>query len=170
MPVVTTQNTTAEAAVDVRAIDTTTAQLLLAETGTGKAGTSNIAVFGYGSGTTAGRSKLIGDALRQATDDLARKLVARLHTVPWSGRIAQVTGSQVYINAGTDLGLTSGTPLDVYRPGRAIVDQATQQLLGREEMLIGQLVVRDVQERFAIAAADQGGGFQAEDVVRLPQR
>lgn len=154
----------------MRAIDTSTAQLLLAETGTGKANTSNISICGWGGGANAGRSKLIGDALRQATDDLARKLVARLQKVPWSGRVARVTGSSFYINAGADLGLTPGTPLDVYRPGEEIIDPATKQLLGREETLMGQLVVSDVKERFALATASNGTGFREEDVVRLPQR
>lgn len=170
VPIVTTHQTLAEAAVDVRAIDTTTAQLLMADTGRGKAQVSGVSVFEYGGGTQADRSKMIGDALRQATEDIARKLVGRLQQVPWTGRVARVTGGSVYLNAGSDLGLTAGMQLDVYRPGEEIIDPVTKQLLGREDMRIGQLQVMDVKDRFAIATSSQGAGVREDDVVRVSSR
>jgi hypothetical protein len=158
---------TAEAAVDVRAVDTTSAQLLLADTGTGRAATQGVVVGAYGQVSDAQETKLLGDSLRQATDDLARKLVTQLQRVAWAGRVAQVAGGSVYVNAGADLGLQSGMQLNIYRPGKEIIDPSTRQVLGREETQIGQLLIIDVKERFSIANASNGTGFQVNDIVRL---
>jgi hypothetical protein len=158
---------TAEAALDVRAIDTTTAQLLLADTGTGSASTSSVSVGGIGGGAAAQETKLLGDALRQASEDMARKLVSQMQRVPWAGRVAQVEGREIYINAGLDLGLKAGMQLEISRPGGEIIDPVTRQVLGVRESPIGQLLVIDVRERYAVANASNGTGFKVNDIVRL---
>ena len=161
------EKTTFDAAVDIRAIDTSTSQILMADTGKGQAATSRVSVQGSGGGVASERQKLLGDALRQATESVSQKLVQQMQKVPWTGRIAQMTSLGVYVNAGTDIGLEAGANLEVSRPGQVIKDPSTGLVLGVEETPIGQLLVTDVKESYAIATPNRGSGFKVNDIVRL---
>jgi curli biogenesis system outer membrane secretion channel CsgG len=161
------EKTTFDAAVDVRAIDTSTSQLLMADSGRGQAAATRVSVQGGGGGVASERTKLLGDALRQATEVVAQKLVQQMQKVPWTGRIAQMTSLGVYVNAGTDIGLEAGSNLEVSRPGQVIKDPTTGLVLGVEETPIGQLLVTDVKDNYAIATPNRGSGFKINDIVRL---
>ena len=159
-----------EAAIDIRAIDTTTARLILADHGEGHVETTQLRIQGGGGGLDSERQKLLGDALRKATEDVTQKLVAQLQTVPWAGRIAEIASGSIYVNAGLDLGLQAGSRLAVYRRGKEIKDPVTKETLGWEESPIGQLLLTDVKERFSVATPSNGTGFRQNDIVRLTER
>ena len=161
------QKTQTNIDLDIRVIDTSTARVLFADAGKGLHSTSSLQVRGVSASREADRHEFIGRAMRKATQDVAKKIVAQMKEVEWSGRVVQINGEKLYINAGKDLGLTAGHSLTVFRPGIIIKDTVTGELLGREENHIGQLLVTDVQERFAIAEQKSGVGLQIGDVVRL---
>ena len=157
---------TVRAVVDVRLIDTTTAQVLLAESGESHYTARKLQVAGVGGGSGYDET-LVGKALRGAIDDLANRIVLQMERVPWSGRIAKVSGDKVYINAGSDLGLTEGLKLAAYSVGEPIIDPATGLTLGYDENLIGRLLITQVREKYAVAVPQTGQGFKEKDVVRL---
>jgi hypothetical protein len=110
---------------------------------------------------------LVGKALRGAVDDLSSKIVQKMERVPWSGRIAKISGDKIYVNAGSEVGLTEGLKLEAYSLGEPIVDPATGLILGYDESLIGQLLITEVKEKYSLATAQSGQGFKEKDVVRL---
>jgi curli biogenesis system outer membrane secretion channel CsgG len=157
---------TARAVVDVRLIDATTAQILMAESGESHFTARNLQVAGAGGGSGYDET-LVGKALRGAVDDLSSKIVQKMERVPWSGRIAKISGDKIYVNAGSEVGLTEGLKLEAYSLGEPIVDPATGLILGYDESLIGQLLITEVKEKYSLATAQSGQGFKEKDVVRL---
>jgi len=157
---------TARAVVDVRLIDATTAQILMAESGESHYTARKLEVAGAGGGSGYDET-LVGKALRGAIDDLANKIVQKMERVPWSGRIAKISADKVYINAGSDVGITEGLKLEAYSVGEPIVDPATGLILGYDENLIGQLLITQVREKYSVAIPQSGQGFKEKDIVRL---
>ena len=64
-----------------------------------------------------------------------------------------------------------GTKLDVFRPGKEIIDPVTKMKLGTTENRIGQAIVQqnDIgdQADLSIASPTSGTGFQPGDIVKL---
>jgi len=89
----------------------------------------------------------------------------------WSGRVAQVDGGNLYVNAGQKSGLDVGVTLDVFRPGKEIIDPVTKQKLGMTENKVGQAIVQknDIGDQgdLSVAAPTSGVDFKAGDIVRI---
>jgi curli biogenesis system outer membrane secretion channel CsgG len=158
---------TAKCAVDVRVIDTSTGQLLFADSGKGEFERKASEVLGLGQ--RAGYDETLGqEALRSAITKFMDNLVQQLQNVEWSGRIAMVSGNEVYINAGRDVGLKPGDILVVQTLGKEIYDPQTKVLLGRTRGGVkGELLVADLEEKMTIAQIRAGTGFEIGDVVKL---
>jgi len=110
---------TAKCVVDVRVVEASTGQLLFAESGRGEFERKATEVLGLGQ--RAGYDETLGqEALRSAVTKFMDNLVQQLQSVEWSGRIAMVSGNEVYINAGKDLGLKPGDILVVQSLGKEI--------------------------------------------------
>ena len=158
---------TAKCAVDVRVVDATTGQLLFADSGKGEFQRKAQEILGMG--TRAGYDETLGqEALRSAITKFMDNLVQKLETVEWSGAVAMVTGTDVYINAGRDVGLNPGDVLVVQTLGQEIIDPQTKVLLGRTRGAVkAELMVTQIEERFTISKVRSGTGIQIGDMVRI---
>ena len=158
---------TAKCAVDVRVVDAATGQLLFADSGRGEFEKKAQEVLGMGS--RAGYDETLGqEALRSAITKFMDNLVQRLQSVDWSGAVAMVSGTDVYINAGRDVGLNPGDVLMVQTLGQEIIDPQTKVLLGRTRGAVkAELMVTEIDERFTIAKVRSGTGIQVGDMVRI---
>lgn len=161
---------TAKCVVDVRVVDASTGQLLFADSGRGEFERKAQEVLGLG--TRAGYDETLGqEALRSAITKFMDNLVQSLQSVEWTGRIASISGSDIYINAGRDVGLKIGDTLVVHALGKEIYDPQTKILLGREEgPLKGELVITGyVGDKLTKARVKVGSGFQVNDIVKVKQ-
>jgi len=158
---------TAKCVVDVRVVDTSTGQLLFADSGKGEFERKAQEVLGMG--TRAGYDETLGqEALRSAITKFMDNFVQQLQNVEWSGRIANVTGNEAYINCGRDVGLKPGDVLVVQTLGQEIYDPQTKVLLGRTRGAVkGELLVTDFLEKMTITQVRAGTGFQAGDIVKV---
>jgi curli biogenesis system outer membrane secretion channel CsgG len=158
---------TAKCAVDVRVVDASTGQLLFADSGKGEFERKAQEVLGLG--TRAGYDETLGqEALRSAITKFMDNLVQKLQSVEWSGAVAMVSGTDVYINAGRDVGLNPGDVLMVQTLGQEIVDPQTKVVLGRTRGSVkGELLVTEIDEKFTISKVRSGMGFQVGDLVRI---
>lgn len=165
------QRITAKVAIDLRLVDASTGQVLQSVKGRGSASTTGVAADfqqqdrAISAGATV--QTPLGRASRGAIDDAVRQLAQRLGRLPWEGRIADVRGGQIYVNAGADAGVTVGLELDVFSPEGDVVDPATGEVLGANDEKSGTIRVVKVNPRFSIATAVGGGDFRKNDVVRL---
>jgi len=160
----------ARVTVDYRIVDTTTGVQLMADSGAGiyeKKVTTILGAGGKASYDTDLRDGALRDALNKAMVNMMKQLGKR----KWNGRIAQVDGNSLYINAGQKTGLNVGDKLDVFRPGKEIIDPVTKQKLGTTENKIGQAIVQqnDIgdQADLSLASPTSGMGFKPGDIVKL---
>ncbi len=160
----------ARVTVDYRIVDTTTGVQLMADSGAGEYRKKVTTVLGAGSKAsydTDLRDGALRDALTKAMVNMMQKLGAR----KWNGRVAQVDGDNLYINAGQRSGLKVGDKLDVFRPGKEIIDPVTKVKLGTTENKIGQAIVQQNdlgdQADLSIANPTSGTGFKPGDIVKL---
>ncbi len=157
----------AEATVDARIIDVETARILHAETGSGEAKTTSGTFLGLGSSASYDEA-LEGKALRAAITGLAEGIVTQLAGIPWRCHVAEVEGSEIYLDAGARSGLEIGQVLDVVRLGAEIKSPDTGIVIGHREKSLGTAkVIRHFAQDGAIAQM-QGAGMPARgDICRL---
>lgn len=160
----------ARVTVDYRIVDTTTGIQIMADSGAGIYSKSVSRVLGMGSKASYDsdlRDGALRDALNKAMVNMMQKLGAR----KWNGRVAQVDGDNLYINAGQKSGLNVGDRLKVFRPGKDIIDPVTRVKLGTTENLIGEAIVsqNDLGDSgdLSIASPSSGAGFKSGDIVKL---
>jgi curli biogenesis system outer membrane secretion channel CsgG len=160
----------ARVTVDYRIVDTTTGVQIMADSGAGIYSKSVSKVLGMGS--KAGYDPDLRDgALRDALNKAMVNMMQKLENRKWNGRVAQVDGNNLYINAGQKSGLNVGDKLKVFRPGKEIIDPVTKVKLGMTENLIGEAIVQqnDLGDSadLSIAAPSSGTGFKPGDIVKL---
>ena len=161
---------TAQVVIDLRLIDATTGEVLSSASGKGEASATGVASeITKGDrhlGTSGAWSSPLGDASREAIRKVVKAIIADLPERDWSARIADVREDAIYLNSGSEDGMTAGAVLEVYERQPALVDPETGRNLGAPERLVGTVEVVSVEPRFAVARAREGTGFAKGQVVR----
>lgn len=165
------QQLKASVGIDLRLIDTATGEVMLAKRGTGSATSRNVSAsvtleedeFG----TSLSSSTPLGRASRDAIEEIVALVVEALADVAWTGRIVDVRGSLIYLNAGTASGITPGLELEVFQQEDPLIDPATGLNLGAPEGRVGSIRVTEVADRYAVAVATDGTAFARDHVLRL---
>ncbi len=160
----------ADCTVDVRVVDTSTGQVLFADSGKGEYEKKATQVLGMGQ--YAGYDETLGqEALRAAITKFIDNLIQQLQSVEWSGRIAGIQGNRVYVNAGQKTGLKIGDALIVTSLGEEIRDPQTGLIIGRAPgPVLGRLrIIGFFGDDGSVATVESGGGFKIGDQVKLPQ-
>lgn len=113
------------------------------------------------------------DLLRYATRVTVRKFIPQVLKVgaklDWTGRVAKIIGSKIYINSGRQSGLNLGDILKVITEGQEIFDPETGALIGVSKGNIkGTLEIVDYfGPDGAIAILHSGGVVTEGDFVQL---
>jgi len=156
-----------KATVDIRVVDAETGQVLYADSGSGLAKKHTGGVLGLG--TRAGYDETLeGEALRSAIAKFVDNIVTQVEKKPWSCRVADVDGQNIYLNAGSESGMKIGQKLMVLRAGKVIKDPTTGLVIGTAEDTIGQMkIIRYFGEDGSVAQLSSGSMPSAGDVARL---
>ena len=113
------------------------------------------------------------DLLRYSTRVAVRKFLPRLiqmgGKLDWTGRVAKIIGSKIYLNAGRDSGLNIGDILKVITEGQDIYDPESGALIGVSKGDVkGTLEVMDYfGPDGAISILHSGGSVTEGDFVQL---
>lgn len=128
-------------------------------TSTKKVGTT------LGMGTTSAYDDTVEeDALRAAAIAAVEKIIKEVDKTPWSAK-AQLSGKDLYINAGAKTNLPLGSKFDVYKQGKAIIFDGI--VAGYEEEYLGSAKsVRYMGEDASVCEYD-GKSFSGNAIVRL---
>jgi curli biogenesis system outer membrane secretion channel CsgG len=163
----------AQATINLRVIDTTTAERVISLSADGEvrkgggffrgANLSRDAEWGLASETIQKVSKEVVAKLVTA-DYLARIKGAAVPNGVVEGRIIRVEGTRAYINLGSASGLKMGDKFNIISLGAALVDPDTGVSLGAPEKQVGSGAVVEVQEKFAIIQFT--GQAKDKDTVR----
>lgn len=166
-----TKRQVAFAKVDVRLVDSNTAQVFFSTSGAGESSTETASVAGFGSQASYDGT-LNDSAIRQAVSEVVSRLSAELLNRPWRTYLLSIDGQRAFIAGGKSQGLKPGmtflvqtagekikspqTGFDVTLPGRTIAEVRVESLFGETEASEGSVV--------AIIAGDWNGK-RAQDLV-----
>ncbi len=162
---------TAVAALDIRAINTSTGEILAAVSGKGSKSSGQLDLSGNGLPTDVAlgspefNSSQIGQAVRGACKQAADKMVTSF-SGEWSSSIVKVEDKVVTISGGVNAGLKKGDVFVVMRKGEAMTDPDTGEVLGSEDKEVGKIKITDVLEKMSKAVVLQGEGVQRGDIVK----
>jgi curli biogenesis system outer membrane secretion channel CsgG len=150
--------TKAEATINLRLIDTTTAERVVAVSADGDVKKGG----GFAMGASLSREDewgIASEAIEKASANVValfsgHKSLAKLGAggvmAGAEGKIIKVEGGKAWINMGEMSGLKAGDKFTILSVGEELRDPDTGEVLGVEESTIGEGVVVDVQERFSI--------------------
>jgi curli biogenesis system outer membrane secretion channel CsgG len=165
---------TVEGALDVRLVNTKTAQIVFAEVAKHEDSSYKVKMFGVGGGVDFDDTA-IEKVFRPCVTDLSKQMADQIGDIVSGlrggggavvGKIANVIGGKIYINKGANEGVKVGDVFEVFRTGQEIRDPDTGAVLDVEEDLIGRIIITQVKEKVSIGSGQGGGGFQSGDVVR----
>ncbi len=176
-------NSKANVAITARIINVDTAEIMGVADGKGQSsrastnllgGGGNWGGFGGGSadfGNSNFQQTIIGEAVKQATDQLSSNLVAEApkistRTITVEGVVAAVEGSQVILNVGAKAGIKVGDQFNVERVTKEIKDPTTGAVIRRLATTVGVVKATDVDDASAICEPVSGSGFKTGDKVK----
>jgi curli biogenesis system outer membrane secretion channel CsgG len=163
----------ATATINLRFIDTTTGERVMAMAGDAEVRKGG----GFVRDSAAGRDNqwgLASETIEKASKAAVAKFVAAGYVeklaaaaAPPRGleaRVVKIDGDRLYINVGAESGIKVGDRFAVFAVGEALIDPVTGANLGAEEKQTGTASVTDVQAKFAIATVT--GKADAKAVLR----
>ncbi len=165
--------TTAEGTVNIKLVNTTTAEIVYTGSESGKQSFSKVQVAGFGGGVDWDESQA-----RQIFEPAVQRLVATIvskadairdslgSAAGVSGKVAKVGDGKVYISLGSTDGVKEGDVFSLSRVGETITDPDTGKILGQEKSTLGSfMVTKVVADHLSIGVADAGVKPQVGDVV-----
>ena len=108
------------------------------------------------------------EAAEKFAKDNTLRVTGDLMNINWFGRVDFVKEGKVYLNLGQNTGLKVGDVLKVVVPGKAVVNPATNAVLGyTADVTQGELKVTELLGTTGAEATPLSGGpFKANDRVR----
>jgi hypothetical protein len=160
------KNDIAHVTVEYAFFDIATGKPLLAESAAGEFRKTSTGALGLGASSSFDPS--LGDsALRDAIVKVSEKIVQKLGSIPFQGKLLAVEGTSLVLKAGRRSQLKEGAQLAVYRVSAALADQDSGQVLGYRESKIGVIKIDSHQnENLSSATIVSGSGFQVGDLAK----
>jgi len=141
-------------AIDVRFVDSTTGQVVRSLTVRKKIKSSGLAgsikFKGISFGGNQFNSTPLGEACREAINEVAQKVALEAAGMQWTGRVIDADLGEVYLNAGNDSNIHIGDSFKVYRVTKTLTDPTTGEVLGQRKRQIGTVEVTSVEAKMAI--------------------
>jgi curli biogenesis system outer membrane secretion channel CsgG len=160
------------ATINLRFVDTTTAERVLSVAGEGdvKSGggsfkgnsLSRDAEWGIASDAIQKASKVVVERL--AAPEYLARVTSAAAASGVEGKIIKVEGDRAWINLGALSGIKLGDRFAVYTVGEALIDPDTGAKLGADERKTGKGSVVEVQSKFAVISFT--GTAKAKDAIR----
>lgn len=164
----------ARAVVDIRLVNTSTGEIILAEKAEGEDGSTGLDKIRFEDvdfgNPTHWDNTILGKASRKAIDKCVKYIKKAMDKIPWQGKIIKANpDGTVYMKPGSAGGVKLGMEFAVYSKGEELIDPDTGISLGSEESRIGKIkVAQDIGDGKACKAiVVSGTGFKAGDLVRV---
>lgn len=151
---------TAFVKINLRLVDTSTGKILGTAnadgTAAGKGTSGGINVHGVDLRGEQSKKTPIGQACQDAINEAVAFVVKTMEKVPFYARVAEVEGSKIYINAGSNRNMKEGMVLHGYKVTKEIKDPDTGQVLDMMEAKTGSVKIDSVQEKISIGTKVEG--------------
>jgi curli biogenesis system outer membrane secretion channel CsgG len=159
----------AEVAVTYALTDVANGQILFTTSERARLGEWHLHVGvtgGAGAGSAANTP--VNYVVRACANKAAYKIATFLRTRKWKGSVVQMKGADIFINAGSQQGMSPDTKLAVQAVRGIVRDPENHTILGEDLHGIGTLKVIAVQPGFSIARVFEGcNGLKPGDRVEL---
>lgn len=133
-------------------------------------GSLYLRLYEVGTSRVVDSVRVEGETETELLKRAVRKLSRSIDKIPWAGKIADVEGDTVYINAGRTVGVRKGDEFTVISLGREITDPESGKIIGYTEQEVGLVVVDTVQEKISRAKIARGMGVIKEgDTIQLAE-
>jgi curli biogenesis system outer membrane secretion channel CsgG len=161
------------ATINLRVIDSTTAERIISISGDGqvKKGGGFVKDASYSKDAEWGiASEVINEAAKAVVEKLvSADYLARISDAAHpggmvEGKIIKVEGNKAYINLGSSSGIKMGDKFNVVNVGEALIDPDTGAKLGAREKQTGSGAVVEVEDKFAVIQFT--GTAAAKDTIR----
>src|SRR5208283_4101997 len=144
-------NAKVEMAVDLRVVDSSTGEILYADTVEETVeGSSRLSIRGMNTGDSA------GDPLADVQRLTAKSITARIVTTIYPIKVIAVQGDGLVVVNYGDSVLTAGDQLKILEIGESFKDPDTGQALGAEEKQVGLLQIVEANSKFSKAKVING--------------
>ncbi len=163
----------ATVAVDVRFVNTSTAEILMAESVRKEKSKADISVdtedIRFDSEAQFDET-LVGKATREAINDIVKLLDEQAGGGAWEAKVMMLSGGDVIINAGKEGGVKAGDVYIVVRVGEELIDPDTGESLGASEEEVGTIEVVDNnyggKGKASKCKVVSGSGIEKGNIVR----
>lgn len=159
-------------AINLRVFSVDTSELLFVEEAKGSAQSTSFRV-GASIGNTfsdfsAFEKSPLGEATDKAINEAVKKILQKMEKTPWSARVADFDeeNKEVFINAGSEAGVSAGDTFEIHRITRVIRDPETGQIIGQRTSKVGKIKITEVEQKFSIGIIVEGEEFLSGDIVR----
>jgi len=173
----------ANVGIDARLVNVDTGEIMAVAEGQGTSSRSSTSMNGGGGswhgfgaghadfGSSDFQNTIIGEATKNAVDDLTKSLVGDVgkvgvRTITVEGLVAAVDGGQIILNVGGRAGVKVGDQLSVMRVTKEIKDPATGAVIRRLTTNIGVVKATDVDDASAVCSPVSGTDFKVGDAVK----
>lgn len=173
----------ATVAVSARMVDTSTGEILAAETGTGTSERSGLLLGGEGGGGGGGGggnfdmgssnfgATILGEATHKAVDDLGAQLDTKAdalpsHKVEYSGMVADVEGNTLILDVGRNKGAKVGDQVAVSRKIKDIKDPSTGAVIKTLTSDLGTATITEVDALSSTATFNGSNPPKVGDIVK----
>ncbi|MCL5036178.1 MAG: CsgG/HfaB family protein [Chloroflexi bacterium] len=165
----------AKLAVDLRIVDTSTGEIIAAETATGISTSTALGAGGtIGDTWVAGgfaSNEPMGKAARDAVGKIIKIITEKTADIPWQARVVKRDDDKIFMNLGENGNINVGDTFNVYSKGEDLVDPETGLSLGAEETLVGRIRINEVNEKYSVGEIENEytetvGAIKAGDIIR----
>lgn len=159
--------------IGLRLIDTSTGQVISTSVAQGSASTTQVdaGLVNPNTGVVVGAGAFqrtpIGQAGEQAIVKAVELIAAGMRNVPWSALVIDSANGVVYVNAGADRNMRTGTVLHVYRKGKVLTDPSTGVVLDVNLDRTGQIRIVSVRDRLSTAVLESGETPERGNLLKL---
>jgi curli biogenesis system outer membrane secretion channel CsgG len=174
-----TSKSKASVVLDARMVNTETAEIMAVASGKGESKRGGVNLLGAGAGSAGGidmnssnfRETIIGEATRQAVDELTRQLAAQAEKVEATkieinGLVADVTDNVLVLNVGKNQGLNVSDVVAIERVQKVVKDPSTGQVLRTITERIGTAKLTSVDAGSSMADFSGVGKPKVGDAVK----
>ena len=161
----------ASVSVLVRYFDTSSGEVLDSCQASKKISSVGFNVSGYKGvkfGTSAFSKTPIGKATNAVIKDVAGCLVKKIGPIPFECKVVKSSAGKIYLNVGSDGGVSPGDKFRVFSVGEELVDPESGMTLGAEEELVGTVTLVKIQPKYSVGKMDpeKASRVSAGDVAR----
>ncbi len=163
---------TARVALDLRIIDASTGEIIMAETasGTAESKSSGVTVMGIGGTGAVADNSLMDSAVRKAVVNCVDLIKTASSKIMWQGSVLKVNGDgTVIVKPGSASGVKEGMEFTIYEKGEELKDPDTGLSLGSQLKPVGALKITGEfgdGGKAATAKITSGKSIKAGNVIK----